>query len=55
MKFSDMQVISIVSLRLSGISWPGIVRMMGLQEETSAQKLRRTVKNKLFPKAKKKQ
>lgn len=54
MKLSDLQVISIVSLRLSGVSWPGVVRMMGLQEETGAQKLRRTVRDRLFPKATKK-
>ena len=51
---SDTDIIIIIAARLSGTSWPRIVQMMGWQEKTSAQKLRRTVRDKLFPKATKK-
>ncbi len=52
MKLSELQIITILTLRLRGESWPGIVQREEL--DCTAQKLRRTMKDMLFPQAKKK-
>ena len=54
MKLTDLEVIAIVTARLRGDSWPIIVRreVGGFEENITAQSLRRSVKDQLFPKAK---